>query len=218
MGRPVVIVNFKTYPDATGQRALDLAQMCERLGQEFDVDVRVAVQTADILRVAQVVSIKVYAQHVTAFEPGRNTGYSTVESIKDAGAAGSFLNHSEHRMSEEDVLGAARRLAAQGMDAILFTDDAAAIKHFDQMLTPTFFCIEPPDLIAGDVSVSSSRPELIKDAVSCTPTPVLVGAGIKDKKDLDIALSLGAKGVALASGVVVADDKERALRGLLSGQ
>ncbi len=46
---------------------------------------------------------------------------------------------------------------------------------------------------------------------------VLCGAGVKTGKDVAAALSLGAEGVLLASGVVKAKDPYSVLRDLVSG-
>jgi triosephosphate isomerase len=81
-----------------------------------------------------------------------------------------------------------------------------------------FVAVEPPDLIGGNVSVSSARPELITAAVAkIGQGKVIIGAGIKTGEDVRIALSLGAAGVLVASGVVKAADQEAALRDLCSG-
>ena len=78
--------------------------------------------------------------------------------------------------------------------------------------------MEPPELIGGDISVSRAGPEIIEDSVNLVgENRLLVGAGIKDAEDVRIALSLGASGVLLASGVIKADDPYSALMELVSG-
>ena len=46
---------------------------------------------------------------------------------------------------------------------------------------------------------------------------ILVGAGVKDKEDVQIALNLGAQGVLLASGVTKSDDPYTTLLDLAAG-
>jgi triosephosphate isomerase len=79
---------------------------------------------------------------------------------------------------------------------------------------------EPPELIGGDISVTSADPGIVKDTVSAVEAvdaniPVLCGAGVKTGEDVRAALELGAKGVLLASGVVKASDPEAVLRDLV---
>ena len=44
----MIIVNFKTYESAIGQKALELAKIHEKVAQETGVQIIVAVQPADI--------------------------------------------------------------------------------------------------------------------------------------------------------------------------
>jgi len=82
--------------------------------------------------------------------------------------------------------------------------------------------IEPPELIGGDVSVTTADPRIVQGAVQVVrkaspETLVLCGAGVKTGDDVRAALRLGAHGVLLASGVVKAQDPKEALAGLVAG-
>jgi triosephosphate isomerase len=82
--------------------------------------------------------------------------------------------------------------------------------------------MEPPELIGGDVSVTSADPGIVEDSVAAArevdpDVPVLCGAGVKTGDDVATALELGTEGVLVASGVVKADDPGAALAGLLDG-
>lgn len=87
---------------------------------------------------------------------------------------------------------------------------------------PDFIAVEPPELIGGDVSVSTAEPEIIRNTVdevkkNSSRTYVLCGAGVKNKDDVKKAIELGAKGVLVASGVVKADSVENAMEDLIKG-
>ena len=83
-------------------------------------------------------------------------------------------------------------------------------------LQPSFVAVEPPELIGGDVSVSTARPEIITGSVAAVDgVPLLVGAGIKNGTDVRIAMKLGAVGVLVASGVVKASNPGDVLRDFL---
>ncbi len=85
-------------------------------------------------------------------------------------------------------------------------------------LNPDFVAIEPPELIGGDISVSQAKPEVITTTTeSVKRMPVLCGAGIKTTLDVKKAVSLGAKGILVGSGVCLAKNPEKALRELLEG-
>jgi triosephosphate isomerase len=82
--------------------------------------------------------------------------------------------------------------------------------------------VEPPELIGGEISVSTAKPEVIRDSVSAVNQinpgiPVLCGAGVKDQADVSKALSLGSQGILLASGVVKSSEPRKVLIDLIQG-
>jgi triosephosphate isomerase len=212
--RPVIVVNFKTYPQATGAKAEQLAKMCEKIAKKHDIDIRVAVQAADIYRVCHAVSIPVYAEHVDPIDPGRHTGYILAADVKTEGAVGTLLNHSEHRVKPEVIARTVLHAKAAGLKVIICAATPKEGAEYAK-LKPTFVAVEPPELIGGKVSVSTAKPEIIMRAVAMIKAPLLVGAGIHTSKDVQIALKLGAQGVLLASGVTKAKDPKKALEALL---
>ena len=92
---PFILVNFKTYIEATGRKALELAKKAEKASLETEVCIGVAPQFVDIKMIAEEVSIPVFAQHIDPIKPGRCTGFVLPEAIREAGAVGTIINHSE---------------------------------------------------------------------------------------------------------------------------
>jgi triosephosphate isomerase (TIM) len=216
--RPVVIVNLKTYPQATGEGALRIAQAAARVAEETGAGMAIAPQAADI-RLVRDAGVPVFAQHAQPRTPGSNTGYDLAPALKGAGAVGTLINHAEHRLTLADVSAAVEIAKAMDWQSVVCTDttrtSAAAAA-----LSPDFVAVEPPELIGGDVSVTSADPDIVsgaRDAVKRVSSDVrlLCGAGVKTGDDVAAALELGADGVLLASGVAKAKDPEAALRGLL---
>jgi len=83
---PMIIVNFKTYSEATGRNAVELAKKAEKVSDETKVSIIVAPQFADISAVAKAVKIPVFAQHIDPIRPGSYTGHVLADSVKEAGA------------------------------------------------------------------------------------------------------------------------------------
>lgn len=88
--------------------------------------------------------------------------------------------------------------------------------------SPRFIAVEPPELIGGDISVTTANPRIVSDTVDAVKSvdgriSVLCGAGVKTGKDVRAAIDLGADGVLLASGVVKHKDPRSALLDLVSG-
>lgn len=218
MKLPVIITNFKTYESATGARAVELAKLHEKVSLETGVTLGVAVQPTDLFRVASAVSIPVFAQHVDPVEYGANTGFLLPEAAKAAGAFGTLLNHSEHQISIDLLRISIQRAQSVGLYVVACAQDHEEAEQI-MFMNPDLVAVEPPDLIGGDVSVSTSKPELIQAAVALHGgnSTTLVGAGVKNAEDIRVALNLGACGVLLASGVTKASDPEAVLRDLVQG-
>jgi triosephosphate isomerase len=212
---PVVVINFKSYEQIYGEKGLSIAKYAEKASLENDISIYVAPPIIDIQHYAKALSIPVIAQHVDAVEASRNTGFITVEMLSSVSAYGSLLNHSEHPISLHDIAVSINKLRSMNMKSIVCvptSEEASAIA----MLSPDFIAIEPPELIAGNVSVSKAKPELITDTVEkvrkvMPKMPILCGAGIKDGSDVKKAVDLETDGILVASGVVISKDPQKAL-------
>lgn len=221
MGRvPVIVVNFKAYRESTGKNAMMLALICERAAKENGVDIAVAVQEQDIYRVSSQVEIDVYAQHIDPINFGAHTGHDLPEGMKESGAAGTLINHSEHRLDFETIKKTMERAKEAGLKTIICAPEPELAARVAE-LNPDFIAIEPPELIGGDISVSTAKPEVISDTVKMVKkvrdVPVLCGAGVKDRNDVAIAMKLGACGVLVASHVVKAKNPESVIKELILG-
>lgn len=217
MKLPVIITNFKTYESATGEKALELAKVHEKVAEETGASIAVAVQPTDLKVIADSVKIPVLAQHFDPVGYGSATGHIMPEAIMQAGAAGSLLNHSERRLTPE-VLEKSLALAKElGIFTVVCAETPEEGSKFVPF-GPDLVAVEPPELIGGDISVSTAQPEVIEGAVKLIgENKVLVGAGVKNQKDVAVAIRLGASGVLLASGVTKAEDPEAVLKDLVVG-
>jgi len=213
---PIIIVNFKTYEKATGKKALELAKACERAAKSGSALVAVAVQAADIFQISGAVSIPVFAQHVDGISPGKSTGFTLIEAVKEAGASGTLLNHSEHRL-DFDVLKETIKLCKGKLVTVACAANDEEASRIAK-LEPDFVAVEIPELISGKISIAKADPRLISDAVKAAgKVPVLAGAGVQDGSDVKKALELGAKGVLIANAVVNSENPEKGVKDLVSG-
>jgi len=217
---PMLFVNFKVFKEATGQDAVRLAKVCEKVAKDTGYTIAIAVQTADIYRVSQAVGIPVFAQHIDPISYGPFTGHNLAECIKENGASGTLINHSEYWLDRESIRKCVGRAKEAKLSTIVCAPDPETATGVAQ-LKPDFIVLEPPELIGGEVSVSTAEPYLIEDTIEKVKKvwkiPVLVGAGIKNKRDVSIALKLGASGVVVATHVMQADRPELELKELVEG-
>jgi len=212
---PLIALNFKTYLEAFGENAVRLAKIAERVSREYGVCVVVAPPQIDLAQVVREVEIPVFAQHVDPYKPGSHTGSILAEDVKAAGASGSIVNHSEHRLKLADIGIVLERLRENGLMSLLCTDTVKTTKA-GAALGPDILAIEPPELIGTGIPVSKAKPEVVTGAVKAVKrinpaVRVLCGAGISAGDDVAKAIELGADGVLLASAYVKAEDPKAVL-------
>ncbi len=218
---PIVVVNFKTYQEATGKNAVKLAELIADVSKQSGVPAAVAPQTVDLAIIAGKVGIPVLAQHVDPIKPGRNTGFISPESAKAGGADGTLVNHSEHKLPHDQVKAVITRAKEVGLHTIACTADIEESRKIAEF-APDMIAVEPPELIGSGVSVSTAKPEIVRDSVKVVKEKnpeikVLCGAGITSGDDVAKALELGAEGVLIASGVVKAKDQRAAFQDIVNG-
>jgi triosephosphate isomerase (TIM) len=218
---PVIVLNVKTYDQAIGNKVIEIAKIMEEVGKQTGVSMAISVQATDIYRVKNAVSIPVWAEHIDPISPGSHTGWTLPEAVKDAGAVGTLINHSEHRLTLAEIDACLSKANQTGLDNIVCTNNVATSKAA-AALNPQFVAVEPPELIGGDISVTTADPDIVSGSVEAVKSvnksvKVLCGAGVKNGKDVSKALELGSEGVLLASGVVKASDKKAVIIDLAAG-
>ncbi len=217
--KPTIIINVKAYEQGIGENLTLLARQLSGAKGLEKAHVMLAVQPADIFRLKGL-PIQACAQHLEGITFGSNTGHLHAQSLFQAGARCTLLNHAEHPLLLQQIETAITAAHRAGMNVCVCADTPEKGAGFSH-LNPDFIAVEPPDLIGGDKSVSKARPEIILQSVAMiqkmrSQQAVLVGAGIKTGEDLKIALSLGAQGVLLASGIVLHPTPVQALESLLA--
>ncbi|MGD6932731.1 MAG: triose-phosphate isomerase [Candidatus Bathyarchaeia archaeon] len=216
LNEPMIIVNFKTYLESTGKRAVELAKQAEKASKETGVQIIVAPQFVDLAKIAETVEIPVFAQHLDPIKPGSSTGHILAEAIKEAGAVGTLINHSERQLRLIDIEASVALAKEKGLISCVCANNpstSAAVAA----LKPDITSIEPPELIGTGIPVSKAKPEVVTDTVKLVQQvnrdmPILCGAGISQAEDVAIALKLGTRGVLVASGIVKAKDPYSILR------
>lgn len=213
----MIITNFKTYQSATGQAAFNLAKIHETVAKETGADLRICAQPIDLAWLASSFGISIYAQHIDPITFGSHTGHILPENVQMAGGKGTLLNHSERRLERSLLAASIKRAKEAGLEVIVCAEtpeEGASFLEFE----PDYIAVEPPELIGGDISVSTAKPEIIEHAASLIGSDkLLVGAGVKNGEDVKIAMELGASGVLLASGITKAEDPKTVLMDLVRG-
>ena len=209
----MILVNFKTYKEATGYKAIELARICRKVQDETKVRIVAVPQVADLRNCVET-GAECWVQHIDTVEQGKKTGWITVEDVEEAGARGTLLNHSEHKLPLDLVKNIADQTRGMAFELCICAGDVEEAKKMAE-LKPNYVAYEPAELIGSrEKSVASEKPEEIQRLVTSVQIPVLIGAGVHSAEDVRVGLKLGAKGILVATDVVLAEDPEGELRKL----
>ena len=220
-GSPIIIVNLKAYEQGYGADGFDLCKIMEEISIEHNVNLAAAVSAIDLVDFSDNLKIPIFAQHVDGVNYGSHTGSILPEAVRYSGAVGTLVNHAECQMSWEDIEKTINRCKELGLLTVLCTADLESSEK-SAHLNPDMIAVEPPELIGGDISVSTAKPEIISDTVELvkkinSDISVLCGAGVKNQTDVSKAISLGSEGILLASGVVKSLEPRKVLLDLIQG-
>ena len=219
INKPLIVVNFKTYETASGESALSLAKEMEQFVNR-NYRMIAVVSAFDLFSISNNSDkLEVWSQHLDPVGKGSHTGWLEPDLAIHRGAVGTIINHAEHKVSLEHV----KELMAMLPENFPICACAADVDEAIALakLGPTFIAVEPPELIGGDISVTSADPSIVSNTVAAVKSTnpnvrVLCGAGVKTGADVKKAIELGAEGVLLASGVTKAADVSSVLDDLTS--
>lgn len=212
------MVNFKHYRNATGKAAGTLVKMLSSSRIPENVDLYCSVGPCDLFSVEAPSPVHLMSQHVDDVGYGAYTGKLSMEFLMDNGVNDSLLNHSENRVPREKIESTLEMASELGFRITLCVENEEEAEIYAR-LKPAFIAYEPPELIGGNISVSTAKPEIIERVVQTAKgfgVPVLVGAGVKNGEDYRKSIELGARGVLVASGIVKSDDPPSSLTSLIN--
>jgi triosephosphate isomerase len=215
---PRLLINFKAYVESSGDRAVEISKSAERIWRETGVLIGVSPNIVDLRHVSSSVEIPVFAQHVDPIPAGAYTGHVPPILVKEAGARGSLLNHSEKQIPLRHIAESINMMRDLNLISIVCSPtppESAAVAA----LSPDAIAVEPPELIGSGIPVSKAKPEVILNSLRSVKAinsaiPLLCGAGISSGDDVKAALELGSYGVLVASAVTKSPDPQRKIREL----
>lgn len=212
----MLFINFKNYHQASGSRAVFLAQICEKVSADTGIPIIPCVASTDLINIAKKVTCPVWVQHIDPIDAEKSTGFITPCAVKAHGAWGTLLNHSEHKMQLKEIKKAVLLAKQNSLRTMVLVDNSQLVSQVDE-LAPDYIGIEEPSLIGSRQSISQSEKgkQKIKEFIAVVKNAVpLAGAGISDKSDIRESLSLGVKGILAASAIVKAKNPEKVLKEL----
>jgi len=212
---PALLINFKVYKEALKP----VADVAKAVAKETGVEIVLCPSHIFLKEIAQIMPS--FAQSIEPLEEGAHTGAVIAEYVKAAGGIGTLINHSEKRIPMRDIEICIERCKAAGLLSCVCAATEQEVEQICKMF-PDMILIEPPELVGGNISVSTARPQIVSNSVRIAKAisnniKVLCGAGIKNKADVKKAIELGADGVGVSSGIIKAPDIEKAIHDIASG-
>lgn len=215
-----LIINLKTYEESFSDNAIKIAKICKGLAKEAkkrDIEIILCPNFIDLKDTIKE-KVSTYSQHIDDIGFGAHTGYILPDMVKRSGAKGTLISHSEHILSLNEIEKRVKIAKETGLETCVCARDAKIAKEIAKF-NPDYIAVEPQELIGGDISISTAKPELIAKSLKAIGDNIglLVGAGVKNQADVRKSVELGAKGILVASGVVKAKNVKEAILDLIKG-
>ena len=196
-----------------GEKMIRLAEYADELAVKYDVDIIIDPQTLDIPGMAgRCRHVRVFAQHMDPIPAGRGMGCVLPEALKEWGAQGTLLNHTEKRLSLTDLELAVKRAKELRLLTMVCADNpdqAAAIAVF----SPDIIVVESPHLIGGGGRNAEDNRAIyeINDRIHAIDPDIrlLHSAGIKTADDIYNVIASGSDGAGSSSALALAGDPYR---------
>ncbi|GHV70573.1 triose-phosphate isomerase [Spirochaetia bacterium] len=196
-----------------GNEMIKLAEYADSLVEEFGVDIIIDPQTLDISEmVKRCKNIHVFAQHTDCIKSGRGMGTVLPEALKSVGAAGTFLNHAERRLSLSDLETSIYRCREAGLMTMVCADNpeqAVVIAAF----SPDIIVVESPAQIGEGSRTSGDNgriPDINRRIYSINKDiKILHAAGIKTPPDVYNVILSGSDASGSSSAIAAAEDPYR---------
>lgn len=196
-----------------GTQLIELAKVADKAARIYDTKVIMTVPYPDIQAVSSnTENIEIAAQHLDGILPGKGMGYSLPESLYNAGARYTILNHAEHPLTINELYKSILRSKELGIKVIVCANSVLESKAIATLNPDTILC-EPDNLIGkGTISDDDYVTETIKVIKNINKNiSVMHGAGIRTPDDVKQLLKLGADAVGVTSGITSADNPDKIL-------
>ena len=204
---PFLEIGPKNY--LYGEEVLQLACAIDAAAEKNGIDIFFTCPYIDLRRVCENTKhIHVLAPHMDSLRPGRGIAEILPEAVADAGAEGVMLNHAEKRLNYTELENIMQRAKELGLLTVVCADSMEEIRAV-AMLGPDVIVAEPEELIGkctgGDISYVGEAVRTVKEIDP--GIQVLVGAGIRNGKDVYDVILAGSDASGSSSAVVLAEDR-----------
>ncbi|OYQ67950.1 triose-phosphate isomerase [Aerococcus sp. 1KP-2016] len=200
--RPFFMFNPKSY--LYGKELLELAIEADKQAEKYpEMSIFVTAPFADIEMISKSThNIIVTSQHMDGIIPGRGMGHILPESLYNAGARATFLNHAEQPLKLNEIISSIQRANDLGIITVLCADSIVEAKAL-AMLKPDIILCEPTELIGTGKTSDASYVEKTNSAIREVDKNILImqAAGISTPEDVYNIIKMKADGTGCTSGI-----------------
>jgi len=213
----MILVNFKIYKETFGDGAVKLAKIIKEVGDESKIRMIVIASALDAARIKEKTGVEVWLQNVDEYQEGKHTGWISAEQAMAMGIGGGLVNHFEHQTPRGTVQKIIKN-KPKGFELACCVKTTGQIEKWVAKTKADYIFYEAPEFIGNSQQSVATKPESIKKAVELSgKIPLIAGAGVKNKEDVEVCLKMGAKAVGLSSALVLGDDPKKVLEDIARG-
>ncbi|KJY63197.1 Triosephosphate isomerase [Bombilactobacillus mellifer] len=213
---PFFIVNPKSY--LYGAEVVKLAQIADRLAQQYHIDCLFTGQLIDLPALKQATQhLIITAQTMDPLEPGRGMGQVLPEGLQSQGVGAVVLNHAEKPLTIAALDWTIKRARTLNLMSIVCADTPEQCRAVAQ-LHPTMMICEPTSVIGTGTISNDDYIQQTNQAVREVDPQILImqAAGVSTGADVTHVLQLGADGTGGTSGIIQAPDWQAKLTEMMS--
>lgn len=207
----MIFINLKTYQIGTGEQAKIFCLEAEKLMHSLQVPLTILAQAVDIRLLTQNTALPIWAQHVDDVEYGKFTGSTMPFGIMQAGASGTMINHTEHKIIPKDIKSIINHYQSNNFGILLSSRTPEEVIKFDEE-RPTYLSYEPSLYVGMKSNILDISPGLVVTLVNKIKSPLIIGAGIHKPEDIVKGFDVGAKGFLISSSILMDTDPIGKLR------
>ena len=216
--KPLIILNFKLYPEVLGEKGVQLAKIAEKVAENLGITIVICPPITYLAKYSEILNIPVFSQRIDNIDKGNTTGKVSVDMLIESGSSGSLINHSENKMNLVNLETVIRLSRTLRLFTTVCTSNEA-ISAAVTKLDPNAIAFESNEFDGIDRSVRKIKPEFIKNHVKRIKienpriTPIYA-TKIISSNELSKAIELGIEGILIDSAYVKAKDPYKILNGI----
>ena len=133
------IINCKNYNEIAGEKINKLAMIEEKISKKHKIQIAIAPPHHQLVSIKKS-KLLVFAQHLDNAKVGSTTGYMIPEIVKKSKIDGALINHSEHRISPNEIKNLVKRLKKLKMKTVVCVKYVRESEKYAK-LNPTYIAI-----------------------------------------------------------------------------